>query len=290
MEERGAITPRHFLGLEAGHEKTVSSVYGPVFSWRHGESLGADLLLHQSTCSFHCVYCQLGEIRLETRNRNVYVPTRQFMRDLRASDWQRADVITFAGSGEPTLAANLGEAIREAKAETSKQVVVLTNASMLAVEEVRDDLLAADHISCKLDAPTEELFGRINRPLGGLSLEDLVAGICLLRDEFDGCLSVQTMVLPNNEHEATKFVELLERIAPDEVHLNLPSRPRPQEWHVEARGAHRTFAGERAFRMVSRDEVLKLAGDIHVRTRIRVLTPPQTTETAVPPPHSTVRS
>ena len=289
MEERGAITPQKSLQLGHDHGKAVSSVYGPVFSWRYGESLGADLLLHQSTCSFHCVYCQLGEIRLETLKRDIYVPTRQFMRDLRASDWQRADVITFAGSGEPTLAANLGEAIREAKAETAKEVVVLTNASMLSDPEVRDELIAADHVSCKLDGPTEELFARINRPLGELSLDSLVAGIRLLREEFDGCLSVQTMVLPNNDHEAARFVELLQRIGPDEVHLNLPSRPRPQEWSVEARGAHRAFAGERAFKLVSRDEVQRLAADIHVKTRIRVLTPPQTTVTEVPPPHSTIR-
>ncbi|MGK7944070.1 MAG: radical SAM protein, partial [Microcystaceae cyanobacterium] len=37
------------------------TVYGPVTSWRYGRSLGIDPIGSLSTCSFNCVYCQLGE-------------------------------------------------------------------------------------------------------------------------------------------------------------------------------------------------------------------------------------
>lgn len=281
MEERGAIHPKR-LEISERRDVAPSSVYGPVFSWRYGESLGVDLLLRQSTCSFHCVYCQLGEIKLETLERAVYVPTAAVLRDLLASDWEPADVITFSGSGEPTLAANLGDAIRALHAETRKPTVVLTNGSMLMHESVRNDLAAADHVSCKLDACSEELFQKINRPVEGVRLSDVVEGLRLLRQQFDGTLSLQTMVLPNNEREATAFVDLLNEIRPDEVHLNVPSRPRPAHWFVEARGAHRAFLHAHAFRTVPREDVQKFAAELHTRTRIRVMTPPHTTVTELP--------
>ena len=43
--------------------KPVSTVYGPIPSWRVGESLGIDLIRDNSVCSFNCVYCQLGYIQ-----------------------------------------------------------------------------------------------------------------------------------------------------------------------------------------------------------------------------------
>jgi len=102
--------------LESGSEmSTPSTVYGPVDSWRVGRSLGVDLLCDTSVCSFRCVYCQLGAINLHTSERRVYVKTERVLADLEASRWREADVITLSGSGEPTLAANLGEVIRASR-------------------------------------------------------------------------------------------------------------------------------------------------------------------------------
>src|SRR5919205_4089394 len=105
----------------------VSTVYGPVDSWRVGRSLGVDLLCVNSVCSFRCVYCQLGRINVHTGERRVYVPTEKVLADLRASAWREADIITLSGSGEPTLAANMGEVISEIKGRTHRPVLVLTN-------------------------------------------------------------------------------------------------------------------------------------------------------------------
>src|SRR5438445_7291041 len=84
-----------------------SSIYGPVESWRVGKSLGVDLLLQTSICSFNCIYCQLGDIQQKTIERQIYVSTEQVARDLRQSHWEEADIITLSGNGEPTLALNL---------------------------------------------------------------------------------------------------------------------------------------------------------------------------------------
>src|SRR5690606_8207277 len=78
-------------------QQFTSSVYGPVKSWRLGSSLGIDLLLETSTCSFNCVYCQLGDIQLKTAERKIYVPTEKVEKDLRLSDWEQADIITLSG-------------------------------------------------------------------------------------------------------------------------------------------------------------------------------------------------
>src|SRR5688572_4532892 len=130
----------------------TSTVYGHVRSWRVGQSLGVDMLFTSSICSFRCVYCQLGKIEIPTTERKVYVATEKVLADLEASAWEQADVITFSGSGEPTLAANLGETICAIKARTGKPVMVLTNATMLNDPGVRADLMAADKVFCKLDA------------------------------------------------------------------------------------------------------------------------------------------
>ena len=55
------------LGLEivdAGADEAPreSTIYGPVDSWRFGKSLGVDLIVQTSICSYNCVYCQLGSI------------------------------------------------------------------------------------------------------------------------------------------------------------------------------------------------------------------------------------
>ena len=216
---------------------TPSTIYGPVNSWRLGCSLGVDLLCVDSICSFECVYCQLGKINRVTNTRDIFVPTEKVLEDLQKSDWRRADVITFSGSGEPTLAANLGETIEKIKQITHKPVVVLTNSTLLHDAQVRREISKADRVFCKLDAWSEDTFKRVNHPHEGISLESVVSGISKLRREFDRFLALQTMILrAPNDSEIEKLGEIIDTIQPDEVQLNLPTRPVPQEYFPETRG------------------------------------------------------
>lgn len=225
------------LSLE---ELTVqpSSVYGPVESWRLGKSLGVDLLLQTSICSFNCIYCQLGDIQRKTIERKIYVSTDQVERDLRHSAWEKADIITLSGNGEPTLALNLGEVIHMLKEYTGKPVMVLTNGTLLHDPAVRRDLLEADTISIKLDAADDVVLQRMNRPVPGVTLASILAGAEALRKEYSGKLCLQCMFMPGNLSDARAIAGLMERIHPDEVQLNTPKRPYPLEWHVESRGNH----------------------------------------------------
>jgi wyosine [tRNA(Phe)-imidazoG37] synthetase (radical SAM superfamily) len=215
-----------------------SSVYGPVNSWRLGRSLGVDLLCVDSICSFRCVYCQLGRIGVHTDVRRVYVTTERVLADLRASDLAGADVITLSGSGEPTLAANLGEVIRGIKGLTRKPVLVLTNSAHLRDAQVRRELAEADAVFCKLDAVDEPTFRRVNRPAAGVTLRSTIEGIRRFRAEYAGRLCIQLMLLPLNSSRAAEFADLLRFLRPDEVQLNAPRRAVPRAWSVDARGNH----------------------------------------------------
>ncbi|MEZ5344242.1 MAG: radical SAM protein [Pyrinomonadaceae bacterium] len=214
-----------------------SSIYGPVHSWRLGSSLGVDLLCIDSICSFECVYCQLGKINRVTTTRDIFVSTEKVLQDLENSEWQAADVITFSGSGEPTLAKNLGEVIQEIKRICAKPTIVLTNSTLLNLAEVRKEISQAEKIFCKLDSWTDETLQRIDRPHPDISLESIISGIRLLRTDFSGFLAIQTMILRSpTEFETQEFAKVLNSLEPDEVQLNLPSRPVPNKYSLETRG------------------------------------------------------
>ncbi len=229
-----------FEAVDAGEDGDLheSTIYGPVDSWRFGKSLGVDLIVRTSTCSFNCVYCQLGHIQDITTERRLFVTTERVMRDLKASAWRGSDIITFSGSGEPTLALNLGEAVRAIKEYTGITTHVLTNGTLLHLPEVREALCAADRVSVKLDAPDEKTFQRVNRPAAGITLERIIEETTRFRAEFKGHLDSQVMYLLANRSMTEALCEILNRIRPDEVQLNTPKRAYPAEWFIETRGRY----------------------------------------------------
>lgn len=216
-----------------------STIYGPVHSWRFGNSLGVDLIVETSTCSFNCVYCQLGNINRITSEQKVYVPTERVVDDLKSVDWEKVDVVTFSGSGEPTLALNIGDVIDHVKDNYGKPVMVLTNSTWLHDPATRRRLWRADTVSCKLDAWNDSMLQKMNRPAAGVRLATIVAGIKALRaDGFPGKLALQCMFMPTNRGGAHELAELIREIGPDEVQLNTPKRPYPRKWYLGSRGNH----------------------------------------------------
>lgn len=249
-----------------------SSVYGPVDSWRLGRSLGVDLLGNQPTCSFRCVYCQLGHIERFTAHREIFVSTSKVEADLRESDWRSARVVTFSGSGEPTLALNIGEAISAVKRITGKPVVILTNSTLLNDRVVRGDIAEADLLFCKLDAWNDLTMTRFDRPHKGIQLESIVSGIRAMKREFRGFLALQTMLLRKMRRaEVEQFADLVKLIGPDEVQLNLPTRPVPNSFSVKNR-ENLSAAGEnsRTLKVIPREELLAIADFLKKETGIPI--------------------
>ena len=201
-------------------------VYGPVSSWRLGRSLGIDLLSTPTkTCSFDCIYCQLGKTVCPLVERREFVTVTGLVRELETMKNVEADYATFSGVGEPTLANNLGKAIQVAKVVLGLPVAVLTNSSLMFKEEVRHELTQADVVVAKLDAPNQRLFRLINRPVAGLRWDEIVEGIRCFRSEYQGKLALQMMFVEANRDWATEMAEVAKELLPDEVQINTPLWP-----------------------------------------------------------------
>lgn len=201
-------------------------LYGPVPSWRLGKSLGIDLISEEKTCTFDCVYCQLGKSTIRhIIKREVFVPTSAVIAELKNLPGIDIDYVTFSGTGEPTLAANLGEVILAVRKVFNKPVAVLTNSSLMCEPRVRQDLGLADKVVAKLDASSEEVFRDINRPTNGVTLAMIIEGIRKFAREYPGKLALQIMFVPQNRAYAEAIANLVKQIKPIEVEVNTPLRP-----------------------------------------------------------------
>ncbi|HZD58239.1 MAG TPA: radical SAM protein [Anaerolineales bacterium] len=211
-------------------------VFGPVPSRRLGQSLGIDTI-PLKTCNWNCVYCQLGRTQPVTNERKEYFPTQEILTEVKeALDAHKPgeiDWVTFVGSGEPLLHSKIGYLIRRVKGLTDLPVAVITNGSLLYLPEVWGELAAADAVLPTLGAGTEKLYRQINRPHADITFERLIQWLIALRREYRGKLWVEVMLVKglNDSDEAlSKIAFILKRVQPDEVHINLPTRPPAEAW------------------------------------------------------------
>jgi len=200
-------------------------IYGPVTSWRIGRSLGIDPLSSvKKACTFDCVYCQAGRTEVLPTDRSVYVPTEALLNEVRSLPHVVLDFITFAGNGEPTLAANLGEMILGIRALRKEKIAVITNASLIDRPDVQADLRLADRVEAKLDAASPASFSVVNQPAKGVVIENVIAGLKVFRKMYQGQLILQVMFLASNKANAEAIAKIALEIAPDLVEINTPLR------------------------------------------------------------------
>jgi wyosine [tRNA(Phe)-imidazoG37] synthetase (radical SAM superfamily) len=204
-------------------------IYGPVPSRRLGFSLGVDIIPFK-TCTLDCIYCQLGPTAKKTLQRKEYFPPSEILGQIKQklSSKQRIDTITFSGSGEPTLNKTLGKLIREIKKMTSIPVAVLTNSTSVADKNVRNALMAADLIIPSLDAATQEVFLKTNRPCSPVKIEEIIQGLRILQQEFKGSIWLEIMLVKgvnDSPSHIQKLKEEVSRIKPDKIQLNTVVRP-----------------------------------------------------------------
>ena len=204
-----------------------SYVFGPVPSRRLGRSLGVDLVPFK-TCSYDCVYCQLGRTTCKTVERREWAPLEEALDQLRQKLPTKPDYVTLSGSGEPALHSRTGEAIRSIKNMTDVPVAVLTNGSLLGDPQVREELLPADLVIPSLDAGDEQIFRHVNRPHADLSFEEMVDGLVEFGRAFGGDYWLEVLLLggiTTVTSQAERLAEIVERIDPDRVQLNTVTRP-----------------------------------------------------------------
>lgn len=217
-------------------------IFGPVPSRRLGISLGVDLVPYK-TCTFNCIYCQLGRTTNQTLKRKEYVKAQDVLKELaqfffhyqitRSPDHRPPitdylNYITLSGSGEPTLNSKIGEIISGIKKMTSIPVAVLTNGSLLYRKEVRDSLKKADLVIPSLDAASTKTFKKINRPIKSLGIEKIVKGLVDFRKEYGGKIWLEVMLVKginDSKEEIKELKKVIAKIKPDRVQLNTVARP-----------------------------------------------------------------
>jgi wyosine [tRNA(Phe)-imidazoG37] synthetase (radical SAM superfamily) len=204
-------------------------VYGPVPSRRLGFSLGVDIIPFK-TCTLDCTYCQLGSTRKTVFRRGSWFPPGEILAQVKEAvgSGQKIDVITFSGSGEPTLNRDIGRIIRAIKKMTRIPVVVLTNGTLLTRKEVRRDLAAADIVVPSLDAVSGNLFRRVNRPNRALDPEKIIDGLARFREGFRGEIWLEVMLI-RGVNDSPAHIKALraaaDRIRPERIQLNTVVRP-----------------------------------------------------------------
>ncbi|MCD6486569.1 MAG: radical SAM protein [Syntrophobacterales bacterium] len=218
--------------MKTSREKVFT--FGPVPSRRLGRSLGIDFVPFK-TCTYDCIYCQLGRTTAKTIDRREYFPVGAVLREIeeKLKKVSRPDYITLSGSGEPTLHNRISNIISGIKKFSDIPVAVLTNGSLFWINEVRDAVSGADLIIPSLDAGSEETFLRVNRPHSGILFKEMVEGLRLLREEFKGPVWLEVFItggVTDTEDEISKIKNLVNYIAPERVQLNTTVRTPAEEF------------------------------------------------------------
>jgi wyosine [tRNA(Phe)-imidazoG37] synthetase (radical SAM superfamily) len=228
--------------------------FGPVPSRRLGRSLGINNL-PLKTCSYSCVYCQLGRTTERQLERQELSCPETVLEELKwkIDSLRRAgeeiDYLTFVPDGEPTLDRNLGRTIDLLKPLGIK-IAVITNSSLLWREDVREDLARADWVSLKIDAAPDDIWRRISRPHESCSLPEILEGAVEFALSFEGELATETMLVGglNDSAECVRRTgSYIAGLMPSVSYLSVPTRPPAERW-VYAPSEYRLNLAYQVFR------------------------------------------
>jgi len=218
--------------MRAKINKKREYIFGPVPSRRLGRSLGVDLIPFK-TCTYDCIYCQLGRTTNKTIKRKEWVPTDIVIDQLKAKLVTKPDYITLSGSGEPTLYSRLEQLISRIKDITNIPVAVLTNGSLLWLPELRNALQSADMVIPSLDAGSNHTFQYVNRPHPDISFSNMVEGLAKFRDAYTGKYWLEVFLVAGvttTEVEIHRLTSCISSICPDKVQVNTVTRPPAEDF------------------------------------------------------------
>jgi len=211
--------------------------FGPVPSRRLGRSLGINNI-PPKICTYSCVYCQLGRTHNMQIKRRLFYKKEEILKSVRNKiqilndKEENLDYITFVADGEPTLDINLGEEIKLLK-QLGTKIAVITNSSLIWKKDVRNDLTGADWVSLKIDAVSEKIWHKINRPCRSLKLEKILDGIKKFSSCYKKYLTTETMLVNNlntKSGELIKIADFISELKPKKSYISIPTRPPAEEW------------------------------------------------------------
>ncbi len=204
-------------------------VYGPVPSRRLGRSLGVDLVAYK-TCTYDCIYCQLGRTRHRTARRTVLAPAEEVLAQVQRSLIRNPlpDYVTLTGAGEPTLHSQLGLIVSELKRMSPVPVAVLTSGALLVEPEVREACSLADVVMPTFTTVQRRLFHQIHRPVHGITPGTVLEGLIEFRRVYRGEIWLEVMLLQrinSGDEQVEQLRRVVGAIGPDRVQLNTVVRP-----------------------------------------------------------------
>ena len=217
-------------------------VFGPIRSRRLGSSLGVNVLPTKGKlCNFDCIYCECGWNKDGVSDKRfpclaeVEAALEKRLAELSQDDVP-VDSITFSGNGEPTINPDFS-AIVDATVRLRNQfypsakISVLSNATMLGREDVFEALKKVDNPILKIDASSDELISKINKPQGAYSLSKVIERL----KAFDGNFVLQTMFLRSEDINAQEadalaaWIEIVRDLKPREVMVYTIDRETPDK-------------------------------------------------------------
>ena len=217
--------------------ETKMIAFGPVPSRRLGQSLGVNNI-PAKICTYSCTYCQVGRTLQMQIKRNQFYNPGEILKEV---EWkvkeamargEPIDYLTFVPDGEPTLDINLGKEIQLLKGLGIK-IAVISNASLIWKDDVRDDLNKSDWVSLKIDAVSEDIWRRIDRAHGLLRLEKIFRGIKEFSKSYQGKLVTETMLIRDfndTTAELKRLADFIAEIEPEKSYLSIPTRPPAESW------------------------------------------------------------
>ena len=205
-------------------------VFGPITSRRFGQSLGIDLSPDAKQCNFDCIYCELkGAKPVDTIQnpplvKEVIVSVKEAL--LKHKD---IDVITLTANGEPTLYPYMKELVKELhNIKNNSKLLILSNGATVTCKEVREVLKDIDIVKLSLDCVSEKCFKKIDRPIKGLHVEDIIKGIKEFRKIYNKELVLEVLVVEGINDKQSEFEALrdvLKEIKPDRIDISTVDRP-----------------------------------------------------------------
>lgn len=145
---------------------------------------------------------------------------------------ESVDYLTFVPDGEPTLDRQLGQAIQRLQ-PLGVPIAVISNSSLIWQEEVQEALCLADWVSVKIDAISQAVWRKIDRPYGKLNYEAIIEGLTDFARAFDGELVTETMLVQDvndSAEEGKRLAAFISILHPAKSYLSIPTRPPAESW------------------------------------------------------------
>lgn len=217
-------------------------VFGPIFSRRLGSSLGVNLLPSKGKlCNFDCVYCECGwnkdgvGDKVFPKLEDIEAALNEKMAKA-VAEGVAVDSITFSGNGEPTMHPDFPQVIditlrlRDRYFPNAK-VSVLSNATFVGRKAVAEALKRVDNPILKIDASSDELIRKINKPVGAYRLSEIVEAM----KAFEGGFILQTMFLRSPEFDTAApealaaWMDIVREVKPREIMVYTIDRETPDK-------------------------------------------------------------